>query len=117
MTDRKQKDRKLLPLSRQNRKTPTQAEQTIWKLLRNRSLKYKFRRQQQIVNYIVDFVCFEKQLIIETDGGQHDILQPEDKVRTEFLNKQGYKVLRFWNNDVLKNIEGVWVVINESLSE
>lgn len=66
---------------------------------------FKFRRQQIIGNYIVDFICFETHLIIEIDGGQHDNIT--DQIRTNFLEKEGYKILRFWNNEVLSNIEGV----------
>jgi len=66
-----------------------------------------FRRQHPIGRYIVDFVCLEKHLIIEIDGGQHDIERDKDEVRTKWLVSEGYRVLRFWNNEVLTNLEGV----------
>ncbi|MDR1684056.1 MAG: endonuclease domain-containing protein [Elusimicrobiota bacterium] len=109
------KDRSLLPLSKINRKTPTDAEQKIWQFIRNRQIKYKFRRQQQTGRYIADFVCYEKALIIECDGSQH-ALENADKERTEFLLSKGCKILRFWNNDILNNIQGVWSVIEEALN-
>ncbi len=74
-----------------------------------------FRRQHQIGQYIVDFVCLEKKLVIECDGGQHT--EEVDKERTLFLEQEGFKVLRFWDNDILKNIEGVYEVIAKALSE
>jgi len=74
----------------------------------------KFRRQEQIGNYIVDFVCFEKRIIIEVDGGQHTTEKDRDNVRDEWFRKQGFKILRFWNNEVLTNINGVLEVIREN---
>jgi very-short-patch-repair endonuclease len=68
---------------------------------------YKFRRQQPLGNYIVDFVCLEKKLIIELDGGQHAKQTDCDTERDGWLRGQGFVVLRFWNNDVLQNINGV----------
>jgi very-short-patch-repair endonuclease len=78
----------------------------------------KFRRQQPIENYVVDFVSFEKRLIIEIDGGQHDEAENKkrDEQRTAWLEKDGYRVIRFWNNDVLLNIEGVLTKIKEALN-
>ena len=75
---------------------------------------FKFRRQVEIDGYIADFRCPEKRLIIEVDGGQHT---PErDARRTAFLESQGFRILRFWNDDVLQNLDGVWTVIEEALS-
>jgi very-short-patch-repair endonuclease len=71
----------------------------------------KFRRQEQIGRFIADFVCFEKGVIVEADGGQHAQEQVKDAERTEWLNSQGFTVLRFWNNEILTNIEGVVEVI------
>lgn len=71
----------------------------------------KFKRQQPIGNYVVDFVCFEKKLVIELDGGQHADQVIQDATRTCWLESQGFEVLRFWNNDVLQNMDGVWDVI------
>ena len=71
----------------------------------------KFKRQKLIGNYIVDFVCLEQKLIIELDGGQHAEQIEYDKTRTNFLESEGYEVLRFWNNQVLHELEGVLEVI------
>lgn len=76
---------------------------------------YKFRRQQPIGNYIVDFVCLEKRLIIELDGGQHAEQSHYDSERDAWLRDQRFTVLRFWNNDVLINVEGVAARIFETL--
>lgn len=88
----------------------TDAEKFLWAKLRGKRLSnYRFRRQQRIGIYIVDFVCFLKKLIIEVDGGQHstDKGKIKDKVRTEWLQKEGYSVLRFWDNQVLNEIDSV----------
>jgi very-short-patch-repair endonuclease len=77
----------------------------------------KFRRQQPIGPYIVDFVCFEKKLVIEIDGGQHSQQAVYDNTRTEWLASQGFQVLRFWNNQVLQEIEAVKSAIWEVLDE
>jgi len=83
----------------------------MWILLRDRRLAHlKFRRQQAIGTYIVDLFCGQKRLIIELDGGQHNG-SIKDEERTAWLESRGYKVLRFWNNDVLKNKEGVLTAI------
>ena len=86
--------------------------------MRNRRYKNLcFKRQFIIGNYIVDFVCREKKLIIELDGGQHnlDTNIPYDEERTKYLEAEGYRVLRFWNNDVDNNIEGIFFKIDEFL--
>ena len=81
----------------------------LWLALRNRFLNVKFRRQCPIGGYIVDFVCFEARLIIELDGSQHaeETARAYDTVRSEFLEAGGFKVIRFWNNEVRENLEGV----------
>ncbi len=95
-------------LARNLRKNQTDAEKIIWYQLRNRNLcGYKFRRQHPIGNYIVDFVCIDKKLIIELDGGQHQLQKEADLERTKTLNQMGFKVLRFWNNSVLENPDAV----------
>ena len=95
-------------LSRILRIWQTDTERLLWKHLHNRQLiGFKFRRQQVIGPYIVDLVCFETRLIVELDGGQHTEQQTEDTNRTTFLESQGFKVVRFWNNEVFENIEGV----------
>ena len=90
------------------RKSPTEAEKVLWGQLRFWQVDgYKFRRQQPLGKYIVDFVCLEKKLIIELDGGQHAEQSEYDAQRDGWLRAQGFTVLRFWNNDVLQNINGV----------
>lgn len=95
----------------------TNAEIRLWRYLKNRQfVGVKFRRQQILRDYIVDFVCFEKKLIIELDGGQHSEQVTYDNERSEILSKEGFKVVLFWNNDVLKNTEGVLGVIKNYLN-
>jgi very-short-patch-repair endonuclease len=95
----------------------TQAERRLWYFLRAHRLRgTKFKRQAMIGKYIVDFVCFEKSLVIEVDGGQHTDNET-DRVRTRWLEDQGFRVLRFWNNDVLKNTSGVLDVIMTAIEQ
>lgn len=108
----------LTHLAKNLRKNQTDAETILWNALRNNQIEgKKFRRQYQIENYIVDFICIEEKLIIELDGGQHNEEKHinKDKERDEKLQKLGYRVLRFWNNEVLQNIEGVCEVIIDNL--
>ena len=80
----------------------------MWRLLRNRELTgYRFRRQNPIGQYIVDFVCFEKKLVVEIDGGHHQEQSHYDKERTSWLESRGFRVLRFWNNQVLEERDSV----------
>ena len=98
----------LKELARNLRKNATDAELKLWQLLRKRQIGgFKFRRQVVIEPYIVDFVCFDKKLIIEVDGSQHQLQMHEDKLREEHLNKMGYNIIRFWNNEVLLKTEDV----------
>jgi very-short-patch-repair endonuclease len=93
------------------RREMTDAERKLWSVLRNRQLEVaKFRRQQPIGPFIVDFVCPISRLIIEADGGQHAD-SAADARRTAFLESKGYRVLRFWNNDILSNLDGVAAII------
>ena len=91
------------------RQNMTEAEKFLWYILKSKHFEgLKFRRQEPIGKYIVDFVCFSKKLIIEIDGGQHaEITKAKDKIRDEWLRGQGFRVLRFWNNDLLENRDGV----------
>ena len=96
------------------RKNLTPQEQKLWNILKNKQFYgYKFLRQYPIKPYIVDFICREAKIIIEIDGGQHNQVKDiaYDKVRTDYLNKLGYKVIRFWNNDIDMNPEGVYKVL------
>jgi very-short-patch-repair endonuclease len=95
-------------LARNLRSESTHAERKLWSRLRDRRfLGLKFKRQVPIDQFVVDFACVEAKLIIEVDGGQHDKGSAADRGRTEILESVGYLVLRFWNNDVLKNTDGV----------
>ena len=108
------KDMNLTAIARDLRKSLTDAEQLLWRYLRAKQLDgLKFRRQEQIGRFIVDFVCYEKLLVIEADGGQHLTEWEKDQERTKWLNSQGFCVLRFWNNEILSNIEGVLDVIRD----
>ncbi len=95
--------------ARRLRNEPTDAERHLWYDLRRKSLDgWRFRRQAPIGRYIVDFVCFDARLIVELDGGQHaEARQAYDVDRTAWLESEGFRVLRFWNNDVLTNTSGV----------
>jgi very-short-patch-repair endonuclease len=103
---------------KQLRKYSTDTERFLWSKLRNKRFEgLKFRRQEPIGKYIVDFVCYEKKLIIECDGSQHIANEKKDKIRDEYLKKQGFYVLRFWDTDVLQNIDGVLEVIFKATKE
>jgi len=98
------------------RHQPTNAEAIIWTALRGARLQgCKFKRQQPIGVYIVDFVCFECELVVEIDGGQHDV--SEDLARTSWLQSQGFRVLRFWNNEVIERKDDVLESIIRALRE
>jgi very-short-patch-repair endonuclease len=102
--------------ARKLRKNATRAENLLWQKLRNRQLEgYKFRRQQPVGPYIVDFVNFEKKIVIEIDGGQHAILKEKDKKRDAWLDDGGFEVIRFWNNEVFENIDGILEAIRDKL--
>jgi very-short-patch-repair endonuclease len=98
--------------ARQLRSNPTEAEKRLWSKLRPKQIGgHRFHRQVPVGRYIVDFVCFTRRLIIEVDGGQHGDRVEQDRARTAWLEGQNFHVLRFWNNEVLGNIEGVYDVI------
>ncbi len=98
--------------SRELRNSATHAERMLWRHLRNRQLGgVRFNRQVPIGPYICDFVARTPKLVIELDGGQHALSTEIDARRTAYLECRGYRVLRFWNNDVLENVEGVITVV------
>jgi very-short-patch-repair endonuclease len=98
------------------RRNPTDAESKLWQILRMHQLaNVHFRRQHAIGAYVVDFCAPRRRLVIELDGGQHQEQQGYDVRRTAFLASKGYRVLRFWNDEVLKNPEGVYLKILEIL--
>lgn len=98
------------------RATLTDAERKIWARLRNRQVNgCKFRRQVPVGPYIADFLCTERKLIVELDGGQHAGQTAQDAKRTAYLQDEGYKVLRFWNNEVLQQTDAVLKVILEAV--
>jgi very-short-patch-repair endonuclease len=110
----------LITLAKNLRKESTDVERLLWGRLRaGRFEGMKFRRQHPIGQFIVDFVCLERRLVIELDGGQHAM--PEDRLkdgqRDAWLKKEGYRILRFWNNEVLTNMDGVLEVIREKMGE
>ena len=110
---------------RELRRNSTSTEQRLWQLLRSRSLKkFKFRREHPIGEFIVDFCCLEKRLVVEVDGEVHNFQAADDGRRTALLKEKGYKVLRFWNqevaerpNDVLAKITGMRESIRHSVTE
>ena len=95
-------------LAKKLRKNLTDAERRLWQQLKRRKIAaVKFRRQQPLGPFVVDFVCFERRVIVEVDGGQHAERVANDEQRTRWLEAQGYRVLRFWNNDVIANTAAV----------
>ena len=116
------RDRTIVPTNRvrarEMRASPTNAERRLWWHLRH-PLPLSgthFRRQVHLGRYIVDFVSHDARLVIEVDGGQHDQQSRRDAERTRFLESQGYRVLRFWNNEVLGNIDGVLELIHDAIA-
>ena len=101
---------------RQLRRDMTEPERILWAMLKDRQFEgFKFRRQVPLGHYIVDFVCYEKRLIIETDGGQHAESEG-DAVRDSWLASQGFRMLRFWNVDIRQSLDGVMATILEALA-
>ncbi len=106
-----------IPIARKLRQNQTDAERALWFRLRDRWLNgLKFRRQMPVDRYVVDFCCEAVRLVIELDGGQHVERSAQDAERTAALEAQGYLVLRFWNDDVLRNLDGVVESIVETLN-
>jgi len=111
-------DREPTHRSRELRNNATPAERRLWQHIRNRQLAgTRFNRQVPIGPFICDFAARTAKIIIELDGGQHGSRIIEDEWRTRFLTGRGYRVLRFWNNDVLENLEGVLTVIEQALKD
>jgi very-short-patch-repair endonuclease len=106
---------KLLRKVRRLRRDSTDVERKLWFQLRDRRLRgFKFVRQEPIGPYVADFVCRERKLVVEVDGGQH-AENNRDAIRDDFLRREGYQVIRFWNVDVLRNKEGVLTFILDAL--
>src|SRR5665811_2172482 len=106
-----------VPTAKKLQRNQTDAERALWLRLRDRRLRgLKFRRQMPIDRYVVDFCCEAAHLIVEIDGGQHAERTQQDAERTAVLEAKGYLVLRFWNNDVLRNVDGVVESIVETLT-
>ena len=101
------------------RSAPTPAERKLWWHLRHRLATpgTHFRRQVRIEHYIADFACYAHRIVVEVDGGQHGSRSAADEARTRVLEGNGYRVLRFWNNDVLNNIDGVLEVIQHAIND
>lgn len=99
------------------RKELTPAERKLWSRIRNDQLGVTFRRQHAVGNYIPDFYSPKTRLIIELDGSQHLEQEEYDEERTKYLNSLGYKVIRFWNNDVMNNIDGVILAIIQAVED
>ena len=110
---------KLIEVARENRKNQTQAEEKMWfNVLRNRQFaKYKFLRQKPLGNFIADFYCAELMLVIEIDGDSHSRQKEHDELRSEKLDTYGIKVVRYTNDDVLSNIEGVYQDLKKRIKE
>jgi len=107
--------KRLTPVAQRLRRDPTDAEERLWSSLRARQLGVRFTRQYQIGNFVVDFACRPLRLAIECDGGQHAD-NPADDERTRSIEAHGYRVIRFWNNDVLQNTDGVLTVIMQEIA-
>lgn len=97
------------------RRNPTEAEKKLLRALREAFPDRKWRFQAPVGPFRVDFLCFAERLVIEVDGGQHVEAQVEDAARTRFIEREGYRVIRFWNNDVMENLEGAISRVAESL--
>ncbi|HTU53336.1 MAG TPA: DUF559 domain-containing protein [Acetobacteraceae bacterium] len=102
-------------IARGLRRTATDAEQLLWRAFRGGALPWKFRRQHPIGRRVVDFACPARKVAIELDGGQHLARQEEDAARSAELALRGWRVIRFWNNDVIGNLEGVLEVVRREM--
>ncbi len=105
-------------IARSLRRNSTDVERMLWQQFRNRQMGgLKFRRQEPVGPFVVDFFCLERNLIVEVDGGQHATAQDRDAARTAWLEARGYRVIRFWNNEVIGNIEAVLETIVRAARE
>ena len=102
-------------IARRLRRDATEVEQRLWRALRELPIEKRFRRQHPIGPYVVDFACPSRKLVIELDGGQHAAQQQADALRTTELARRGYRVIRFWNGDVIENLPGVLEIILREL--
>ena len=107
--------KRLTPIAQKLRRNMTDAERRLWSHLRGRQLGVQFTRQYQLGNAVVDFACRRLKLVVELDGGQHAD-NPADDERTRVIEAHGYRVIRFWNNDVLANTDGVLIRILEEIA-
>src|SRR4051794_2947389 len=103
-------------IARKLRRDATGTETILWRALREGMLGIRFRRQHPIGQYVADFACPAAKLAIELDGGQHAEQQEADTNRTAALEQHGYRVIRFWNNDVLENLDGVLEIISSAIA-
>lgn len=118
MAQKRQRNRQphKISFARHLRRNMSDAERKLWRHLRDPDVfTFRFRRQHPVGKYIVDFVCLDRNLVIEFDGGQHDSDDASEKARTEFLESLGFEVLRFWNNEVLQETEAVVLKIKDML--
>jgi very-short-patch-repair endonuclease len=104
--------------ARQLRRKMTDAERTLWSMSRNRRFVHlKFRRQVPIGSFVVDFVCFDRRLVLELDGGQHKLQVQYDAQRTQWLEKQGFRVVRIWNHELFEDRDAVEELIFRALQK
>ena len=108
--------KRLKVFARENRQHQTRAEELLWQRLRNRQLGVRFRRQHAIGDFIVDFVCIEKKLVVEVDGEIHFRQKAQDDVRTGLIMSRGFRVIRFWNDEVIQDIDAVVSRIRKALN-
>ena len=108
-------EKRLTPIARKLRADPTEAEKRLWSRLRGQQMGAKFTRQFPLGNFVVDFACRTLRIAIELDGGQHADNVADD-VRTRVIEAHGYRLIRFWNNDVLANTDGVLTEIHQEIA-
>ena len=108
--------RRIVAAARKLRRSTTDVERKLWHRIRDKQIEgFRFRRQRPVGRFIVDFICLDARLIVELDDGQHAENVAHDKKRSAFLESLGYRVLRFWNNEVIENMDGVLERLREAL--